>query len=974
VGRDQQLGRLGKGLQQARAGLPASVLLRGEAGAGKTRLLREFLAGARDGGATTLTGTCVEVSAGDLPFVPFRTALRHLVQGRPDIESVLGSAWRDLHVLLPELAPPTYNDRIAPPHVFEVVAAVVSTLCRAQAVVLAVDDAQWADQSTLQLLHYLLQSAQPQALLVVVAYRGEELPADPARQKAFEELSRVADEVVTVHPLDPEHVTELVRDLGAELSQSSMARLQARAGGLPFLVEELVAAERDGITRGIPRRVRDVIRLRLGALPPDAQLVVATVAVAARPLRHRVLGDAVGLSTRRFADALDAALTAHLLVADTDERTYAFRHDVAREIVHDDILTASRLELHVRLAAALQADLPVDAYATVLCEVAHHWLQSEANEEHALRAALLAARSSTRAFAHPEALRQYEHVLDLWPAVHDPELIAGAALAAVRTEAAEAAHWAGDTQSALRHVDEAIRQDEDLAADSRALLRERRAHYAWLDSGRLTSDPEQFSSTGSLALGARLRASDLMQRGRFAESVDHARTAAGLAHGAGSRDEEVRSRIILGVGLAMSDHLAEGRALLYESLADAANLQQTELLVAAHINLTFVLLAHGDLEEAVRIALAGMAQIRLHGITGSDGALVAVNAAEALTRLGRLAEAEQVLVNALDATLPPAVESVLLLGRAEVEVLSARHDQAGSTLRTVADLAPLEDQVFQQQLRAWEAELQLWDPGGGHTVQLPDLREAPGSAVVGPDSEDLPLTTRLIWLGARADADAVARSSDGDDARRQVLVEDLTALAIRGRRLAAATAATTDGMHRQLVGLLALVEAEESRLMEPPQADPWRRASARNVDDPYLRGYALWRLGCVLRGARRRRAATEALREAYAVAAPLGIQVLVDAVQLAGRSLDVRVDEPARARAPRMRTTRPYNLTAKESEVLALLVQGYTNRRIGSALRMSEKTASVHVSRILAKLSVSSRGEAVARAYELGLATVPTGR
>jgi DNA-binding NarL/FixJ family response regulator len=116
------------------------------------------------------------------------------------------------------------------------------------------------------------------------------------------------------------------------------------------------------------------------------------------------------------------------------------------------------------------------------------------------------------------------------------------------------------------------------------------------------------------------------------------------------------------------------------------------------------------------------------------------------------------------------------------------------------------------------------------------------------------------------------------------------------------------------------------------------------------------------------------LREAYAVAAPLGIQVLVDAVQLAGRSLDVRVDEPARARAPRMRTTRPYNLTAKESEVLALLVQGYTNRRIGSALRMSEKTASVHVSRILAKLSVGSRGEAVARAYELGLATVPTGR
>ena len=185
------------------------------------------------------------------------------------------------------------------------------------AVVLAVDDAQWADQSTLQLLRYLVQSGQPQPLLVVVAYRGEDLPADPGRRKAFEELSRAADDVVTVDPLDDAQVAELVRGIGAELSTSSMARLRERSSGLPFLIEELVAAERDGVTRGIPRRVRDVVRLRLGALSEDAQLVVALVAVAARPLRHRVLSDAAHLPARRFAAALDEALTANLLVADT---------------------------------------------------------------------------------------------------------------------------------------------------------------------------------------------------------------------------------------------------------------------------------------------------------------------------------------------------------------------------------------------------------------------------------------------------------------------------------------------------------------------------------------------------------------------------------------------------------------------------------------------------------------------------------
>ena len=362
------------------------------------------------------------------------------------MQEILGSTWQDLHVLLPELAPSrTTADRAGLPHVFEVVASVIAALGRDRHVVLAVDDAQWADQSTLQLLHYLNQAGHQLPLLVVVAYRGEELPSDPARRKAFEELSRTADDVVAVSPLDGDQVAELVRGIGIELSASSMARLRTRSAGLPFLVEELVTAERDGVTRGIPRRVRDVVRLRLGALSEPAQLVIALVAVAARPMRHRVLQEAAQLSNRVYAAALSDALAANLLVADTAERTYGFRHDVAREIVHEDLLTTSRLELHVRLAVALQSDLPVDAYASKLCEVAHHWLQTDGNEEHALRAALLAARASTRAYAHPEAARQYDHVVRLWTGCPMPRSSPEPTSSRVSTEAAEAGHWAGDT-------------------------------------------------------------------------------------------------------------------------------------------------------------------------------------------------------------------------------------------------------------------------------------------------------------------------------------------------------------------------------------------------------------------------------------------------------------------------------------------------------------------------------------------------
>lgn len=950
--------------------------MRGEAGSGKTRLLREFNARARGDGAAVLSGSCVEVSDGNLPFVPVRTALRHLVQTRPEpsLDALLGATRRDLHVLLPELADVMPGDRHRrSPHAFEVVASVVAALGREGPVVLTIDDAQWADQSTLQLLRYLLQPAQPLPLLILVAYRGEDLPVDAARRKGFEELSRAADDVISVDPLDAAQVSELVRGIGVELSPTSMARLKARCSGLPFLVEELVAAERDGVTPGIPRRVRDVVRLRLGAMPEDAQLLVALVAVAARPLRHRVLMDAAHLPTRRFAAALDAALTANLLVADTEERTYGFRHDLSREIVHNDLLTASRLELHVRLAVALQAALPVDAHATLLGEVAHHWLQSDANEEHALRAALLAARASTRAFAHPEALAQYEHVLVLWSRVRDPELIAGTDVGTVQTEAAEAAHWAGDMQAALRHVDQALAITSASSPDAVAVLHERRALYSWLDSGRLTAHPEQLLDIGSRAIGERMRASDLVQRGKYLESVEHAHRALDLARSAGSRNEELRAQVVLGVGLAMSDRIEQGMTLLLRARQDAVDLQRTELIVSSHINLTFVLLANGMLDEAARISLLGMDEVHRHGIAGSDGALVAVNAAEALTRLGRLDEAEALVASALDTPLPAAVESVLLLGRAEIEVLSGRYAAAERTLEAVSDLAPLENDQFRQQLHAWEAELQLWNPAGGRSVRIGDLRRGLGSDIVGADTEDVPLTARLLWLGVRADADATVWSTtEGDGARRRTLIEDGHVLATRAQQLA--TQATTDGMRRQVDGFVALIAAEESRLHDRPEPRQWRRAADANSDDPYLRAYALWRQGCACRALRRRRDAASALQEAHSVAAPLGMRALVDAITAAGLSLDIKVDQLPRPRASTARATRPYNLTAKETEVLALLVQGYTNRRIGSTLRMTEKTASVHVSRILAKLSVGSRGEAVARAYELGLASLPTGR
>ena len=780
--------------------------------------------------------------------------------------------------------------------------------------------------------------------------------------------------MVSVSPLDGDQVAELVRGIGIELSASAMARLRTRSAGLPFLVEELVTAERDGVTRGIPRRVRDVVRLRLGALSEPAQLVIALVAVAARPMRHRVLQEAAQLSNRVYAAALSEALAANLLVADTAERTYGFRHDVAREIVHEDLLTTSRLELHVRLAVALQSDLPVNAYASRLCEVAHHWLQTDANEEHALRAALLAARASTRAFAHPEALRQYDHVITLWSRVHDPEVVLGADLVDVSTEAAEAARWAGDTRAALSHIDRALAVNPagtpppqqrccvnverstrgSRAVGSSVVLRRCSCLVPW--------PPTSGCVPATSCRGAGTRSRSSMPSGRSSSPAppDRGRKRS-MRRSSSASTWRCRSRSAKAFPCSSRPGRTQAICRAPSSSCPPTSTSRSSCCPTVRP------------PRLPEIALQGMAEAARRGIGGSEAALIACNAAEALTRLGRLSEAERLLLDALDTTLPPAVESVLLLGRAEIEILTGRFPAAEPTLRAVADLAPLEARQFHQQQDAWEAELQLWDPATGHSIRLADLRDALGSTLVDDDdddSEDPPLTARLMWLGVRANADAAAEDRCPPRQRPQTCSGRRRDCSCRTR-----TRALDLGHERrdasQVDGYLALIDAEESRLRDLPAPDLWQRAAASNTDDPYLRAYALWQQGCALRTLRRRRDAGQALQEAYRVAEPVGMLALMDAITAAGISLNVRVDEIPQPRAPRPSTTHPYNLTAKESEVLALLVQGYTNRLIASALHMTEKTASVHVSRILAKLSVRSRSEAVARAFEVGLATVP---
>jgi DNA-binding CsgD family transcriptional regulator len=374
------------------------------------------------------------------------------------------------------------------------------------------------------------------------------------------------------------------------------------------------------------------------------------------------------------------------------------------------------------------------------------------------------------------------------------------------------------------------------------------------------------------------------------------------------------------------------------------------------------------MDESASVALAGLDEAAKRGAAASDGALLAANAASSLQRLGRLVEADRVLTEALDRHPPRTHAAILRLTLAEVDVMRGRLAEAEQGLRAVVAAKLPKDYQFNAQLRTVEAELQLWTARVGPTIQLADVRRGGlGSqlADVGGD-DDVLCAARLCWLGVRADADAASLArGEAATGRIRQLEEDGQLLADSVQVLAAHPLG--DGTRRQLDASITLVAAELTRLLDQPSPDLWQRsAQAWEMDDAYLHGYSLWRLGLTLRAARRPREAERALRDGYDLAARTGMQALVAAIDAAGKALGVRMDQ---AQPPKDATgaPRPYNLTPKEMEVLEQLVAGRTNRRIATALFMSEKTASVHVSHILAKLAVTSRGEAIVRAYELGL-------
>ena len=424
VGRETELARLFAALAEAAAGHGGVVMLSGEAGIGKTRLLEELSERAEHQGAMVVFGRCFE-SEWSPPYAAFVDALSALVPNLDPIElradlgagaTTLAQLVPALHQILPDVGEPP---PVAPDEerfrLLDAVAQFLLARARRATVIVCVDDLHWADRGTVAMLRHLARLAGRARLLVMGAYREAEVGHEHPLTSALGALARETEYgALTLHGLRAEGVTALLAELGEhEVSEKVGAAWARETDGNPFFVKELLyyLIEEGALFRGpdgrwttaqplaqlgLPKRVRDVVGRRLARLSEPARGLLAVASVFQSPFSFEVLAPVSGVPEDDALDAFEEILSAQVLAPTAGAETYAFAHNLTRHAVYDEISAPRRGRLHRRVAEALNAatgGAPSPAQAGEIAAQYHH-SRSLPGAERGVAAALVAAEHS----------------------------------------------------------------------------------------------------------------------------------------------------------------------------------------------------------------------------------------------------------------------------------------------------------------------------------------------------------------------------------------------------------------------------------------------------------------------------------------------------------------------------------------------------------------------------------------------------
>ncbi|HJQ02672.1 MAG TPA: AAA family ATPase [Jatrophihabitans sp.] len=968
VGRTAELAEL----QQLLDGAPErAAVVSGDAGVGKTRLLAELIDRAEQAGVCCLVGHCLDFGDANLPYLPFGEAFGRLAAVEPDLVEQLRSRFGPIGRLLPADAgdqprPAADADedagRLDRAALYDAVLGALEAAAERRPVLLLIEDLHWADQASRDLLGFLLARVRSPRLSLVLTYRSDDLHRRHPLRRALAEWTRLSGvRRVQLAPLTADEVRTLVAGLApTELGEGELARIVERAAGNAFFAEELLSAtQHAGSGDALPAELADLLLIRLDRLSDQARALVRLVAVAGGRLPHELLGEVSGWDPGKLEDTAREAVESHVLEA-VGTAGYGFRHALLSEAVYDDLLPGERVRLHTAFARAL-ADRPAGGSAA---ELAHHARRAH-DLPAAFRASVQAGAEAMELAAPQEAMQHYEAALELLPSVPPP---ANRDWIRLILATAGAAGDAGHPFRSLAIVRDALeRPPADLEPEERARLLFAFGYHAL----NVDSDADAFTATTAAlrlvpaeppsVLRARLDALHAHAAVVIGRDVDGARWAQEAIEMAVQLDRpEVASdaRTTLGV----IERRAGDPTAAADQFRSAADQAQAAGELGAELRSRYSLGAlHYELGELPQALAAFRATADRAQQTGRRWASYGIEA-RALAGLVQFElgdwDASLATTDIVGQHAPMVAEA--LLTAVGLAVRAGRGEP--SALYVLPRLRPQWERDGMLGVLTAGPTIDLLTAGGDSAAALAVLDDLIGVQTALWQSEWFLGRIRLSALGLAAVA-AQALASPARD--RPALAERAAGLAEAGRTSASRGLPAGRRLGVEALAWLSRLDAEAARVrwltgQDPPELAEhvalWQASvDAFGYGHVYEQARSRVRLAEVLRAAGRAAEAAAEADLARTLARRLRAEPLLAELRRLGTA---PADRPTESKT---------ELTPRERDVLALLVDGRTNRQVAHQLYISEKTVSVHVSNLLAKLGVRSRAEAAALAHRDGL-------
>lgn len=969
AGRQRELATLWSQFEEMTAGQLRVAFVTGEPGIGKTRLLAEFTRLAAQRGALILRGGASEAE-GMPPYLPLLEALGGYIRtaSPEELRAAVGSTASILAMILPELSailgelPMTYplpadQQRF---RLYEAVGLFLASIAAAAPLVLFLDDLQWADAASLDLLSHIARHQSASRLFIVGAYRMEEVSEHPALERALVAFHRLRlfTPIVLGALAEGEVGLLAAQALGAAVEPEVRRLLALHSEGNPFFAEELLRAWQESevialeqqrwvlrvpLPDTLPASVVGLIRQRLLRFSPETVDLLRASAILGRTFDSSLLAEILGQEQERIEEQLWEAVRAGLLRA-TASGSFTFSHDKIRECLYAEVTPVRLRRLHGFIGRALEAR-DARGSAQQLADLAFHFARS-GDRERGVSYSRRAAEQAARASALDDAVLYYQTALNL---LEPQDRQRGPLLLRL----GEAALLAGNEQMGVSSFESALawfRQQHDQQAAARAahglgralarLEAHAAARAAFETALTLPGDAPGPAFVEALVdLGTLLAVS----LGQQAEGIACGQRALDLANRLGGERLQATANRAVGNLLMRDNQLATAIPLLEQALALAEALDDPAEAAECCACLTLAYCWSGHIQRSVEITRKRLMFAQRCHEPYQARHIYPWLAALALAQ-GNLAEAERFTVEAeavvarLVSQEPRAFVShgrgFLAYYRGEYAAAEAHFQQAIDVFRT---LGP---------------GVLVWYLGMLGLAQLAQGKEEEALACL-REVEAL-LTTQPE--GAMLVADAVA-----DLAQIAIGLKDRERAARYYQQLLSFQGIFVDVLVDRLLGALQTLLGDWSKAQEHLAV---AEATARQEG---LRPELAWTLAAQasLALAQGGRGSLERARSLFEQALDLFVSL-----EMAGEAQSVRVQLqrlPGKSRS-QLAPSFPADLSEREVQVLRLVAAGKSNRQIAEALVLSEKTVANHLLHIFNKLGVDNRAAAAAFAIRQGLA------